>query len=162
MVPARPASRDVEQGADRPSDIDADELRMVLHVGSIVQIARARLAGLRVLMLAAAGAPTDQPPAAGTATVGWFEMENTEVPSRTSSPSSRRPRGQRRAVGFGPAGVLGRGQEPARGRALPPRPARDAKTRDEYNRAFMLTLNRSNFRIYSIDRVQNVSLWHRT
>jgi poly [ADP-ribose] polymerase 10/14/15 len=39
---------------------------------------------------------------------------------------------------------------------------RDAKTADEYRRvqnAFLLTLPAKNFRIYSIDRVQNVSLW---
>merc|ERR1719274_265342 len=93
-------------------------------------------------MLAAAGAPTDAPPDGWSLNKGWFEMENTEVPSADQLAELQKALG-----GSGGASAF----DP-----------RDAKTRDEYNRvlnAFMLTLNRSNFRIYSIDRVQNVSLW---
>jgi poly [ADP-ribose] polymerase 10/14/15 len=165
VVPvARPASRDVEQGADRPSDIDADEPCMVLHVGSIVQIARERDDGWAFgsLMLAAAGAPTDTPPVGWNRDQGWFEMENTEVPSADQLAELQKALGgSGGASALDPPAYWDEVKNPLEGELFRLDP-RDAKTRDEYNRvlnAFMLTLNRSNFRIYSIDRVQNVSLW---
>ena len=165
VVPvARPASRDVEQGADRPSDIDADEPCMVLHVGSIVQIARERDDGWAFgsLMLAAADAPTDTPPVGWNRDQGWFEMENTEVPSADQLAELQKALGgSGGASALDPPAYWDEVKNPLEGELFRLDP-RDAKTRDEYNRvlnAFMLTLNRSNFRIYSIDRVQNVSLW---
>ena len=165
VVPvARPASRDVEQGADRPSDIDADEPCMVLHVGSIVQIARERDDGWAFgsLMLAAAGAPTDAPPVGWSLNQGWFEMENTEVPSADQLAELQKALGgSGGASALDPPAYWDEVRNPLEGELFRLDP-RDAKTADEYRRvqnAFLLTLPAKNFRIYSIDRVQNVSLW---
>merc|ERR1719324_1192949 len=89
-------------------------------------------------------------------------MENTEVPSADQLAALQEQLGgSGGASALDPPAYWDEVKDPLMAELFRLDP-RDAKTRDEYNRvlnAFMLTLNRSNFRIYSIDRVQNVSLW---
>jgi len=163
MPIARPSSHDMEQGADRPPDIDADEPCMVLHVGSIVQIARQRDDGWAFgsLMLAAAGAPTEPPPDGWALNQGWFDLERTEAPSADQLAELQKALGGNSGSALDPPDYWGDVKDPLTAEFFRLDP-RNTQTRAEYKRvedAFLLTLDRANFRIHSIDRVQNISLW---
>jgi poly [ADP-ribose] polymerase 10/14/15 len=113
-------------------------------------------------MQRAAGASTDQPPVGWSRDQGWFELENTEVPSADQLAELQKTLGgSGGASALDPPTYWDEVKNPLEGQLFRLDP-RDAKTADEYNRvqkAFLLTLPAKNFRIYSIDRVQNVSLW---
>merc|ERR1711903_129341 len=89
-------------------------------------------------------------------------MENTEVPSADQLAALQEQLGgSGGASALDPPAYWDEVRNPLEGELFRLDP-RDAKTADEYRRvqnAFLLTLPAKNFRIYSIDRVQNVSLW---
>ena len=148
-----------------PADIDADErICLVCDVGAILQLAKQRDDGWAFgsVVLAADGALSTDPGYGWNRNQGWFQMEKTDVPTADQLAELQKVLG-----GSGGTDALATPKywddvkDPTVVEYFRLDP-RSAATRDEYNRcldAFMLTLDRSKFRIHSIDRVQNISLW---
>ena len=148
-----------------PADIDADErICLVCDVGAILQLAKQRDDGWAFgsVVLAADGALSTDPGYGWNRNQGWFQMEKTDVPTADQLAELQKVLG-----GSGGTDALATPKywDDVKDPTVVEYfrlDARSAATRDEYNRcldAFMLTLDRSKFRIHSIDRVQNISLW---
>jgi hypothetical protein len=148
-----------------PADIDADErICLVCDVGAILQLAKQRDDGWAFgsVVLAADGALSTDPGYGWNRNQGWFQMEKTDVPTADQLAELQKVLG-----GSGGTDALATPKywddvkDPTVVEYFRLDP-RSPATRDEYTRcvdAFMLTLDRSKFRIHSVDRVQNISLW---
>ena len=147
-----------------PADIDADErICLVCDVGAILQLAKQRDDGWAFgsVVMEGEGAVNTDPGYGWNRNQGWFQMEKTDVPTTDQLTKLQESLGGGGTDALATPKYWDDVKDPTVVEYFRLDP-RSAATRDEYNRcldAFMLTLDRSKFRIHSIDRVQNISLW---